>query len=417
MNTYMTTTSFLTSTPGVPGNSVFYPTVFVNNIRRQHGLSLVELMVALLISSLIMIGVVQVFSASRQTYTVDEGMARLQENGRFALDFLARDIRMAGNMGCIGNIPPEKLSQQVTNYLSAPTGAFDLSRGGIEGYDAVSTTPGLTYTLPTLYPATNVSNTNPTLDPLLLAGAVKGSDVLVLRMMDSTAANLVSPFNNSAQVFVSQPNNLQPNQVLIVTDCDRVSVFQATTVSSSSSGSTNVAHAVGGTPGNTCPNWGVGGCPGKSYKQGAQIAAFTTMVYYVGRNANGDPSLYRRTWPNGSPQDSELVEGVENMQLLYGVDTDHDQPPTGIWHNVDRYLPANQIPTNPTTGLPDWSSVVSVRVGLLVSGNVSSTANSQSNAFTDTATYSVDGVTLSTSVPDTRQRRVFTATIELRNRH
>lgn len=383
----------------------------------QRGLSLVELMVALLISMLIMIGLVQVFSVSRITYTVDEGMARLQENGRFALDFLARDIRMAGNMGCFGNIPPNKLSQMATNYLSNQTGSFDLSRGGIEGYDAVGTTPGLNYTLPTLYNATNVSNTSPILDPLLLSGAVQGSDVLVLRMMDPNSANLVSPYNNSAQVFVAQPNNIQSGQVLILSDCDRVSIFQATTVSNGSSGSTNVAHAVGGSPGNICPNWGVGGCPGKSYKQGAQISAFTTTVYYVGRGAYGGPSLFRRTWPNGTATDSELVEGVENMQILYGVDSDQDRPPTGIWYNVDRYLPANQMITDPTTGQPDWSHVVSARVGLLVSGRISSTATGQSNTLQDTATYSVDGVTLSLPAPDTRQRRVFTATVELRNRH
>lgn len=382
---------------------------------REQGLSLVELMVAMLISTLIMIGLVQVFSASRSTYTVDEGLARLQENGRFAMDFLARDIRMAGNMGCIGNIPPSKLSQMTTNYLPGPSSAFDFSRGGIEGYEAVGTTPGVSYTLPTLYSATNVSNTSPTLDTTTLvpSGAVKGSDVLVLRTMDPNAVRLVSPFNSSAQVFVSQPNNLQKDQILVVTDCDRASIFQATTVSNSTtSAQTNISHA---NP-NICSNWGQGTCPGKQYKQGAQIAVFNPMVYYVAAGANG-PSLWRNTWPGGTYTPTELVEGVENMQILYGVDSDRDEPPTGVWHNADRYVPASQIPNDPVTGLPDWSRVVSVRVALLVSGRASSTATGQTNSLTDTATYSADGVTLSLPAADTRQRRVFTATVELRNRH
>ena len=403
--------------------SVFARRTFVGH--DQQGLSLVELMVALLISTLIMIGLVQVFSASRLTYTVDEGLARLQENGRFAVDFLAHDIRTAGNMGCLGNIPPSKLSQMTTNYLNSTSSPFDLTRGGIEGFDAVGTTPGLNYTLPTLYPATNVSNTSPTLDTNLVSGAVKGSDVLVLRMMDSSSTNLVAPYNDSAQIFIGQPNSIYAGQVLVVTDCDRASVFQTTGVSNNS-GTTNVAHATGtgGTsPGNICPNWGVSNCPGKTYKNGAQIAAFTTTVYYIGKSVNtatsyAGPSLFRRTWPSGSPVDVELVEGVENMQILYGVDSDHDEPPTSsVWHNVDRYVPASGIPTDPTTGQPDWAHVVSVRVGLLVSGRVSATATAQTNSLTDTATYSVDGVKLSLPASDTRERRVFTATIELRNRH
>jgi type IV pilus assembly protein PilW len=295
-----------------------------------------------------------------------------------------------------------------------------LSNGGIQGFEATGTGPGMTaYTLPSLYPAANTSNTTPALDANLVpSGAVIGSDVLVLRTMDSGAVQLAPPYNDAAQVFVTQPNSIKSGQILVVTDCDRVSIFQATTVSTNS-GITNVAHATGTAPGNTCPNWGVGGCPGKSYKQGAQIASFTTTVYYIAKSQDATyngPSLYRNTWPNGTVTTTELVQGVENMQVLYGIDTDRDEPPNGIWHNVDRYVTADQIPNDPTTGKPDWSHVGSVRVALLVSGRVSSTATGQTNALKDQATYSADGVELKPQA-DTRERRVFTATVELRNRH
>lgn len=62
----------------------------------QAGLSIVELLVALLISLLLMTGVVQVFMASRQTYATNEAASRLQENGRFALEFIAQSARHAG---------------------------------------------------------------------------------------------------------------------------------------------------------------------------------------------------------------------------------------------------------------------------------------------------------------------------------
>lgn len=64
--------------------------------RRQGGLSIVELMVALVISLLLMTGVIQVFLSSKQTYASNEAASRLQENGRFALEFIAQSARHAG---------------------------------------------------------------------------------------------------------------------------------------------------------------------------------------------------------------------------------------------------------------------------------------------------------------------------------
>ncbi|PAU55674.1 PilW family protein [Pseudomonas indica] len=67
------------------------------------GLSLVELMVAMALSLIIGAAVIQMFLASKSSYRLQDSMARIQENGRFAVGFLAKDIRMAGFMGC-GNI-------------------------------------------------------------------------------------------------------------------------------------------------------------------------------------------------------------------------------------------------------------------------------------------------------------------------
>ena len=52
--------------------------------RRMAGLSMVELMIALTIGVIVMLGVVQVFAASRAAYQLSDGLARVQENSRFA---------------------------------------------------------------------------------------------------------------------------------------------------------------------------------------------------------------------------------------------------------------------------------------------------------------------------------------------
>ncbi len=69
--------------------------------RSAAGLSLIELMVAMLIGTLLVLGLVQVFSASRTAYQLSEALARTQENGRFALDYLQRDIRMVGHSAAL----------------------------------------------------------------------------------------------------------------------------------------------------------------------------------------------------------------------------------------------------------------------------------------------------------------------------
>ena len=71
--------------------------------KRQRGLSLVELMVALTIGIFISAGMVGLFVNSKQSYRLNENMSRLQENARFAVSFIARDIRMADYRSCANN--------------------------------------------------------------------------------------------------------------------------------------------------------------------------------------------------------------------------------------------------------------------------------------------------------------------------
>lgn len=68
----------------------------LNTPARQLGLTVVELLVALVLSLLLLTGIIQVFLASKQTYATNEAMSVLQENGRFALEFIARSVRMGG---------------------------------------------------------------------------------------------------------------------------------------------------------------------------------------------------------------------------------------------------------------------------------------------------------------------------------
>lgn len=63
---------------------------------RQQGLTLIEIMVALVISLFLLAGLLQLFIGTRQSARIQENLSRVQENGRYAIDYLGRVIRLAG---------------------------------------------------------------------------------------------------------------------------------------------------------------------------------------------------------------------------------------------------------------------------------------------------------------------------------
>lgn len=86
---------------------------------RQRGISLIEIMVALLISLVLLAGFVQIFVSSKKTYQVQSNVGRLQENGRFALDVLTRNLRQAGYSDFSSDV------HKSSDFVGAPSSAAD----------------------------------------------------------------------------------------------------------------------------------------------------------------------------------------------------------------------------------------------------------------------------------------------------
>jgi type IV pilus assembly protein PilW len=177
----------------------------------QRGLTLVEILIAIAVGSILLTGVLQIFLAGKQAYRVLETNARLQENGRFAAEFLSDDVRMAGYLGCFRND-----FSSIENNLKTPT-AFNWNLGvAIEGYEWTG------------------SGWSPPALPALIAGQVRnGTDVLVVRGLAEDGIHLVPPYPasgpGSAKFFVDQnADDIQDGDIVMVTDCNRASIFQVT---------------------------------------------------------------------------------------------------------------------------------------------------------------------------------------------
>lgn len=70
---------------------------------KQAGLSLIEVMVAVLISSILILGVTDLFNSSFMSGRSNSELARIQESGRLAMEIIGADARLAGLQTCTTN--------------------------------------------------------------------------------------------------------------------------------------------------------------------------------------------------------------------------------------------------------------------------------------------------------------------------
>ncbi|MDN3517457.1 PilW family protein [Aquisalimonas lutea] len=350
----------------------------VQSVRsRQSGFSLVEIMVGITISLILLAGVLQIFNSSRQSYRVQEASSRIQENGRFAMAFLARDLRMAGYAGCMQDAPVDS----TLNNSSSTLWDFDV---GIEGFDDVGAS------LPSRL---NVVDTD----------IEEGTDVVIIRRMAGSPVRITKN-NNSAQLFAEvtgveddacpddtdRVSGLCQNDIVMVSDCSKSRVFQITNLQTTGGGSeVNVVHSASGDPGNAESSWGGSSDPEEEqFGQGAELHRMETIIYFIGDGIDG-PGLFRKV-ADGDAE--ELVPGIRDMQLRYGVDTNGDR-------SINAFRDAGSV--------SDWENVMSARAEFL-------TYSQRDFLADDPVSLNYDGGTF--SAPDQRLYRVFETTATLRNR-
>jgi type IV pilus assembly protein PilW len=349
----------------------------------QSGFTVVELMVAATISLILLAGLLQVFLGNKESYKLQEASSNVQENGRFGMQFLVKDIRMVGFMGCtntntvnlVNNVDLTKATTDVNNTV----GQFD-GTNAIIGYNYDGTFPADVTAL-----------------GLTSADVVQGTDILYLQRAEGCPGGDVVCHNNtttgsskvcptgtvsSAQYKIADNTacNIQQNDIILISDCVNADIHGVT---NTPSGSIHVTIAHGANL-NKSPKLA------NSYGDGSAIYKMIAELYYIGFGASGEPALYRRRLVGSNFVNEELVEGVYDMVLRYGEDTNSD----GV---------ANRYVTD--TNVTDWENVVSVQATVY-------TRSVQDNVTEFPTTYTYNGA----SVTDNRLQRQFTFTTTIRNR-
>ncbi|MGH8398800.1 MAG: PilW family protein [Gammaproteobacteria bacterium] len=366
--------------------------MYRSKFHTQSGLSLIELMIAMVVGLILMAGVLSIFLSSRQSYGINSAVARIQENGRFALNFLRTDARNAGYMGCATSTTTASYLNPVADNLP-----YNFAQA-IYGFHFTGTVPG-----PTENPApdTNATDWTPNLDPYLTGKVLPNTDVLVVRFAQRDPiyiTTITSPTATSATVNTllgaSDQPALAPGDLFLASNCLSAIVLQAT---SATSGTTLEYTSGGSAPGNN------GEVIPQSFV-GAMVVSPTTAVFYIGQGADTSPALFKASTDTTQPggfSTQEMVSGVENMRVLYGVDLTGSQVPS-------EYVTADVV-----DAANEWADVVSVRIGLLVRSNTAAVPLPSMASDFALVDSSVENPV--TAPLDTRMRQIFIATVGIRN--
>lgn len=303
--------------------------------RNQAGLTLIEILIALLLGMSVMAGAIQVFLQIKTNFIADHEMALLQENARFALKLFRDDIHMAGYNSC------GAAAQNIANSVIGAAGSWTYDGTGIQGYEHEAGSGS--------FPDGIRSDVSP------------DTDALVIRRGESPGF-LVSKHTAASSTFKLQTKHtVDAGDIVVVAtpDCAQLGYFQAATAADD-----YMTHAAGNlvSPGNCTGDLagafscGEGAPSQRPYPPGSVLMKLASHAYYVGTSevSNELPALFRErlgvvkkaaaTWSE------ELLQGMENLQFQYGLDV-----VPGSHSAADVYVKA-------TDARMDWEKVTSVQV-------------------------------------------------------
>ena len=307
----------------------------LNRPTRPRGYSIIELMVAITISLIVLAALVGLFAGNSRERGEIERANQQTENGRYALQILGDDLRDAGylasfNPGTVAYPNPQlTIPAALPNACATDVPTLNSAVAlAIQGYD-------------------NGANA-----PACVADLRPGTDILVLRRASTCAVGTAGCDPQVAGDVYLQPSGCTTE-------------FNAGTY-----------YALDSNAGNLNLNQ-------KDCVTAALIYQFRTHIYFVANNdkpGDGIPTLKRAELGAGAFNIVPLVEGVENLQLEYGLDTTVPTTGSPAVYTAD---PSSYNGCAPATCVSYWRNAVTAKINVLTR-NLTPT-----QGHTDTKTYAL----------------------------
>lgn len=445
---------------------------------RLQGFTLIELMVAMVLGLLVAAGIVTVFASTSSSNKAQTQMARLQEEGRFAMTRMGTDLRMANGQYCTnsGGVAKPGSGGTFLDHLRAPKvyainligaagavsgalGDVTTTWGDTSGTAVYPGAPAAPYSMPSfLYTRgydcglTTCAPINPTTAGLPAMGTavgarVKGADVLTVRYLNPSSGWEIGAVGGSTIAAASSAgevtsititkvgnepprSNFTDGDLAMLADCSNAQIFAA-----NYNASTGVL-----TPKVSANFTGTG--PVAQQPESAPMVFdvnrdLQTVTYYLKVvSANNDAkapftgALMRRV--NGGTanaaqggSDDELVRGVERLDFRYGVQDSTGNTSFLSAADVDKSTacPPAELDTITTTGCL-WRGIKSIEVSVLMDGQLPLYTLAANDLFyrysadTNTGLLAPGGHAIKPAdqgFPDQMLRREFSTLVAVRN--
>lgn len=369
-------------------------------VRRQRGVTMIELMVSVTISLIILAGATVILVSANKSANLQEDLVNMQVNARFAIQQITNDLQLSGYYGCVQDPNPVDPAGPVVYNLTI--GATD-----------PATSPFITS------PIRGYEH-GPTPESALTAD---NRDVLEIQYADEVArlSGDMASLQAAIPVRAADVGNLSAGDIYLISTCEFGDIFRASAISGNT-----VLHQTSGTSGETLdagvpdnagdslsawyPQYSYAGGLGEE----ARLFRLSRIKYYVTNDHNGDgdtddpgedvPALMRtvnarRDAANsGAGLDEVFMRGVEAFEVLYGEDTNGDDAP-------DAFRDADAV--------ANWGNITAIRFALLARSEreYGTTADQDTQ---ESATIEVLGTDF-TAGEERVRRRIYQSTVYLRN--
>jgi len=302
---------------------------------QERGLSLIELMVGLTIGLMLTLGLFTLITNQSVTFKLQDDFARTQENGTLALRYIGESLRMAGFYGYV--MDPINVNTAVAPAVTTTTDCGSATNLPVTNWALAVTVPIFGFA------AETTATVNGTL-PCINAANFQNGPILITRSASGYRTPDTAPLGNLTADLAAQPNfattvyvQSDPSSGLLFYGTNFAALKAAGTTRSLPNGNDidifeYRAHVYYLRPCSR-PNGGGPICTGAADDLGQPI-----------------PTLARQELIGSAMTEVPLVEGIERLDLRFGIDTNNDGVPNTF---------------TATPAATDWANVVAVRVTLL----------------------------------------------------